>query len=271
MSVLPKKNILVVSDSIGASHPIEAALKEAGAVLHYAACATLSTDKDIPVDLVLVNHLHREQICTKALTALRTSRVASPIPIVALVEDQPSEIERVLALGAADYFTPTESLPHVISKIRVALGESLRTADTALLDITEVPHEPKRKNIKVLIVEDDPLLINLLTMRMDRAGFLYQVNRTGLVVSEDIDTFKPDVIVLDLTLPEVSGLDVLKELRANSAVQLPPVIVFSNRDSDEDRQSAQALGAARFHIKVMTDLSKLMNEIEDLVSFSARA
>jgi DNA-binding response OmpR family regulator len=77
--------------------------------------------------------------------------------------------------------------------------------------------------------------------------------------------FNPDVIVLDLMLPGRSGFEVLAEVKADDKLQQVPVIIFSNKDTAEDKQKAQDLGARGFYVKAMTDLSELIELIESLV------
>lgn len=270
MSLIPGKTILVIGDENASVHAVEAALRAAGATLIHGRCdtATIESITAQKVDLVLLNHLHDGSHCLPFLNTLRTTRLAHVLPVLALVDDNQTAIEHALSLGAADYFTPGESIDRVLLKVRVGLGESLSTADLSVLDISEKPHAPQRTNVKVCIVEDDPLLINLLSMRMERAGFRYVVHRTGEEVVREMAVFMPDVILLDLTLPTISGFEVLEALRHASHTSTVPVIIFSNRDSAEDRTRATVLGATRFYLKVMTDLSILMREIEELASFS---
>lgn len=272
MSIIPGKTILVIGDENSTVHAVEDALKTAGATLINGRCDSTTADSvdTNVVDLVLLNHLHDGSHCLPFLYTLRTTRLAQMLPILALVDEDHISIEHALALGAADYFTLQESVPHILLKVRSALGESLSTADLSVLDISEIPHTPTVHNIRILVIEDDPLLINLLGMRMDRAGFVFEINQTGLDVATSVTTFAPNMVLLDLSLPDKSGVAVLQEIRADTNNATLPVIIFSNRDSDEDRQAVQALGISRFYVKAMTDLSTLMRDIEELVALSPK-
>ena len=65
-------------------------------------------------------------------------------------------------------------------------------------------------------------------------------------------------------LPVKNGFEILAELKADLELKKIPVIVFSNRDSQEDKQKTFSLGAERFFVKAMTDLSFLIETIEEL-------
>lgn len=270
MTLIARKTILVVGDENATVHAIEDALIKAGATIVRGQCTTVTAAsiQHQSIDLVLLNHLHDGMHCMPFLTTLRSTRLATVLPVLALVEDTPDAIEHALALGAADYFTPDETVPDILLKVRVALGETMSTADHSVLDISEAAHTAQR-TVRVLVVEDDPLLINLLSMRMQRAGFLYEVNATGQDVLSSVATFNPDVILLDLTLPGVSGLTILQELSESGGGASIPVIIFSNRDSQDDKVQAMNYGAVRFYVKAMTDLSVLMQEIEELAAAHA--
>jgi len=92
----------------------------------------------------------------------------------------------------------------------------------------------------VLIIEDEPAYVDALTVALEREG--YDVSsatdgRAGVVAFLERP---PDIVLLDLMLPELSGLDVLRRIRRESDV---PVIVLSAKDSESDVVTALELGA----------------------------
>ena len=94
--------------------------------------------------------------------------------------------------------------------------------------------------IKVLLIEDDKSISNFITATMDREGYkiMHALNgREGLSLST---SFCPNVILLDLGLPDMDGLEVLQKLRSWSDV---PVIIISARTKEQEKVSALDLGA----------------------------
>ena len=63
-------------------------------------------------------------------------------------------------------------------------------------------------------------------------------------------------------LPGRDGFELLREIRADATITDMPVIIFSNRDTPEDRAAAQELGVKGFYIKALTDLTELMATLE---------
>ena len=266
MSGLSSKNILVVGDENPQIHTLEEELKKHGMIIHTSTCDSVNTElieqKDI--HLILLNHLHQRKTCIELLRDLNAAGTSRAIPVFALVHDTEEQIQEVLVLGAADYITPSESTDSVIQKIVVISGDTNTFAGTSDIDISLGEAEVSKTGIRVYVVEDDPLLRNLLSVRFERSSFPCEFNNDGQMAVQAMLSFKPDVILLDLMLPGKSGFEVLKEIKDNPVLSAIPVLIFSNRDSQEDCKQAKDLGAAGFHVKAMTDLAELVEKIESL-------
>lgn len=102
---------------------------------------------------------------------------------------------------------------------------------------------------KILVVEDDEDILQLLTFTFESAGFDVRTasnGRDGLARAMD---FRPDLIVLDLMLPGMSGLEVCKELRRLPEVASIPVIMLTARGEEMDRIVGLELGADDYLVK----------------------
>lgn len=265
MSVISGKHVLVVGDETNRVHAIEDLLIAEGATIQKTTCIETNIESiEIDrIDLVLLNHLHEGTACVELLNQLRQNRLSKVLPIFALVEDEQTNIEHALMLGAADYFTEQEDENAILAKIKIVLGETVDVATGADIDISLEKPQLSKSGVRVFVVEDDPLLRNLLAMRLDQSDFPYQFSFDGKDALKEMKNFKPDVVILDIMLPGMSGFDVLKELKSSSLKSVP-VIIFSNKDSHDDKQKASELGADRFFVKAMTDLSELIMTIESL-------
>jgi DNA-binding response OmpR family regulator len=93
----------------------------------------------------------------------------------------------------------------------------------------------------VLIVEDDPSILRGLQMNLGLEGFRTVAAHDGEEALKHARSHKPDVIVLDLMLPKLSGIDVIRALRGED--QDTPVIVLSAKDTEGDKVLALSLGA----------------------------
>ncbi|POB09386.1 response regulator transcription factor [Sulfobacillus sp. hq2] len=99
---------------------------------------------------------------------------------------------------------------------------------------------------RIMVVEDEFRSQRLLRINLEPLGYQVQCYSTGEEALAEAATFDPDIVLLDLMLPRLSGYDVLHALREQSGV---PVIVISARDQVEDRVKALGIGADDFIVK----------------------
>jgi two-component system response regulator RegX3 len=92
----------------------------------------------------------------------------------------------------------------------------------------------------VLVVEDEDSFIDALTVGLEREGFTVQVARDGAEALDVFDDVNPDVVLLDVMLPKVSGIDVCRELRARSNV---PIIMVTAKGAEIDTVVGLEVGA----------------------------
>ncbi|MCS7337771.1 MAG: response regulator [Verrucomicrobiae bacterium] len=96
---------------------------------------------------------------------------------------------------------------------------------------------------RILFVEDDPVVIAVYRNRLEREGFSIEVAEDGLVAMRSLATTKPDLVILDLMLPKVNGLEILKYIRGNTRLGAVPVIVLSNAYLPDMVKQAMLAGA----------------------------
>jgi two-component system response regulator RegX3 len=92
----------------------------------------------------------------------------------------------------------------------------------------------------VLVVEDEDSFVDALTVGLQREGFTVQVARDGAEALELFDLVEPDLVLLDLMLPRISGVDVCRQLRARSTV---PIIMVTAKSSEIDTVVGLEVGA----------------------------
>ena len=93
---------------------------------------------------------------------------------------------------------------------------------------------------KVLVVEDEKSFVEALKVGLDREGFDVKIAEDGLMALNLFRTFKPDLILLDVMLPKISGLDVCKEIRTESKV---PIIMVTAKGEEIDTVVGLEVGA----------------------------
>jgi two-component system response regulator RegX3 len=92
----------------------------------------------------------------------------------------------------------------------------------------------------VLVVEDEDSFVEALTVGLKREGFRVQVARDGAEALDIFDAVRPDLVLLDVMLPKVSGIDVCRELRRRSSV---PIIMVTAKGSEIDTVVGLEVGA----------------------------
>lgn len=116
---------------------------------------------------------------------------------------------------------------------------------------------------KILLVEDDPFIAEIYEKKLETSGFEVLNVISGKAVLNEVKKQSFDLILLDLVLPEMSGTEVLRELRHNKEYDPDiKVVVFSNLSSAEDREEVLKLGADGFISKTEFSPSEVVAEIE---------
>lgn len=114
---------------------------------------------------------------------------------------------------------------------------------------------------KILLVEDDEFIADIYKKKFESSGFEVLNIMNGRAVLKAVADQHFDLILLDLVIPEMSGLEVLKELRGP---QYPPdlrIVIFSNLSNPEDREQAVKLGANGFISKTEFSPSQVVEEV----------
>ncbi|MGA5544353.1 response regulator transcription factor [Mycobacterium sp. NPDC051198] len=120
--------------------------------------------------------------------------------------------------------------------------------------------------IRVLLVDDEPALANLVKMALHYEGWVMEVARNGQEAVTSFDETDPDVVVLDVMLPDVDGLEVLRRVRESDSYT--PTLLLTARDSVMDRTPGLAAGADDYMTKPFS-LEELMARLRGLLGRSS--
>ena len=117
---------------------------------------------------------------------------------------------------------------------------------------------------KVLWVEDDKLLSTILSKKFETTGYNLLKARDGDEAFALLQSNTPDIIVLDIVLPGMSGFDILQKIKMNDAFRKIPVIMLSNLSKQSDIDKAKLLGSNRFIVKAAVSLDEIIREVDAL-------
>ncbi|AZM96033.1 response regulator transcription factor [Vreelandella venusta] len=118
---------------------------------------------------------------------------------------------------------------------------------------------------KVLVVDDEPNIVLSLEFLMEQAGFQVVTAYDGEAALERINDSAPDLLLLDISLPGISGFDVLEHLRRSEATSQLPVIMLTAHGRDIEREKGLALGADDYITKPFSTQS-LIEKVKSLLS-----
>lgn len=117
----------------------------------------------------------------------------------------------------------------------------------------------------ILLVDDNEMNLDMLSRRLERRGFNVVSATDGRQALTKAYETKPDLILLDMSLPEISGIEVAKVLRKNVETAETPIIALTAYATDVDRQRALEAGCDDYDTKPV-DLARLLVKIEMLSS-----
>lgn len=120
--------------------------------------------------------------------------------------------------------------------------------------------------IKVLTVEDDLFLKELLAGKLSGGEFDVSYASNGEEALELANSFMPDIILLDILLPGMSGYEILEKLKADENTASIPVVILSNFGQPEDIEKGKSLGAADFLVKANNTLDAIVEKIREIAA-----
>jgi DNA-binding response OmpR family regulator len=117
---------------------------------------------------------------------------------------------------------------------------------------------------RVLLIEDEPNIIEAIRFILSRDGYRVDTHSDGNTALDAIRTRAPDVVILDVMLPNRSGYDILHDLRGDTEIGELPVLLLTARGQKKDRELAEKLGATRFMTKPFAN-NEILATVRELV------
>ncbi len=118
---------------------------------------------------------------------------------------------------------------------------------------------------KILLAEDDRFLRRACETALTRRGMTVVAAGDGEEALALIRSERPDLILLDLLMPKMTGIEVLRALKADAAIRDIPVLILSNSSRELEMHDAEALGVVGYFIKANFSLQELVDRIAAMV------
>ena len=119
---------------------------------------------------------------------------------------------------------------------------------------------------KILIIEDDPLMIRLYQKVFTFEGFKVEMAGDGEEGLEKVKSFGPTLILLDVMMPKMNGLQVLEKLKANDDTKKIPVIMLTNLAGNQDAETALAKGAVKYIVKSEYEPKDVVKMVKEIIA-----
>ncbi len=227
---LTARRVLVVEDSPTVSEQLTRYLEAWGAQVSVdpTGAAVLEQVLAAPPDVILLDIHLPGRSGWQVLAQLRAEPRTRAIPVVVVAVSD--ERERGWALGVADYIVKPVSR----ARLREALEKALRPAPGLA--------QPRRRPV-VLLAEDNLMMQTTYSDYLAAAGYEMRLAVTGREVLEQVQAAPPDIILMDVQMPEMDGLEAIQRLRADPATAVIPIIALTALAMPGDRERCLAAGA----------------------------
>lgn len=121
---------------------------------------------------------------------------------------------------------------------------------------------------KILIVEDDALMVNLYKKVFEREGFEVSLAQRGAEGISKAKEVLPDLVLLDIMMPEMDGFEVLSKLKADDVTKSIKVIVLTNLAGTGDEERALEMGALKYIVKSEHDPDEVVNLAKEVMEIN---
>jgi DNA-binding response OmpR family regulator len=190
-------------------------------------------------DLILLDLLLPDRNGLELLSSLKADPLTRDIPV--MVVSVTKDSVRALSLGAAECLAKPVDGRAVVGVVRRLLDKSMDGAT-------------------VLVVDDETDTVDFIRDTLKSEGLRVQVAHDGRQALDLLERRRPDLVLLDIMLPELSGFEVLEAIARNPSLNGTPVIVLAAGGGDADARRGLALGARRYMSKPF-DVRDLVSEV----------
>ncbi|MGB7211048.1 MAG: response regulator [Gemmatimonadales bacterium] len=203
-------------------------------------------------DLVLLDLFLPDEDGRRLLSRWRAAPDTATLPVFVLSAQLGIDVKtECFTLGADAYFEkpiePAMVAAAVASRLARGAPETLARLPTPP-SVIEAPTKLVAA-ARVLLAEDDPLIADIVTHRLGKAGHRVTHVRNGVAAIAAIQRDRPDLLILDIKMPEMDGIEVLQRIRAEMAVPRLPIIIVTALSDEEDIVRGFSLGADDYLVK----------------------
>ncbi|MCR4322689.1 MAG: response regulator [Candidatus Azambacteria bacterium] len=128
----------------------------------------------------------------------------------------------------------------------------------------------EEKKIKIVLVEDEEVLLEVLESKLKKEGYEVFSAKDGQAGLDLIGAIRPDLVLLDIIMPRMDGLEVLAHLHNDAILSHIPVIIISNSGQEVEIEKAKALGARDYLVKAEFDPQEVLDKMRALLHLEGK-
>ncbi len=121
---------------------------------------------------------------------------------------------------------------------------------------------------KILVVEDDPMISSMYKTKFEADGFEVFTADNGATGLELIKKEEPDIVMLDIILPQLDGFSVLEQIKKDKTTKDIPVIMLTNLSTEEDKEKGKKMGALDYLVKASLTPGQISEKIKKILKIN---
>ena len=118
---------------------------------------------------------------------------------------------------------------------------------------------------RIAIIEDDPTISQMYRMKFEADGFDVRMAGNGKIGVDLVKSFKPDIILLDIQMPEMDGAEALKLIREHKDSKDTPVIILTNLGEEEAPSEMRSLGISSYIVKANNTPRQVVAHVKNTI------
>ena len=119
---------------------------------------------------------------------------------------------------------------------------------------------------RILIIEDDPLMSRMYQKIFTFEGYEVDLADNGADGLEKVRSQKPNLILLDIMMPKMNGLEVLSKLKSDPETKALPVVILTNLAGEKDAETAMSKGAVKYIVKSEYEPKQVANMVKEVLA-----
>ena len=221
-------------------------------------------------DLILLDVVMPEMDGYQTLQKMKANPKIKKLRVIFLSNlGQHDQVEAGMKMGAEGYIiksslTPSSLVAEVEKILKVDPKE--KPNGTAVPKTQPIKAEnvdkPLCQGLKILLIEDNPVIIDMYRIRLEKEGAEVTVAKNGAWGIKQAGNGEYDVILMDMVMPAINGLQAIKDLKKSRETANIPIIVFSNSAQEEDMEEAVSAGAEKYFVKSAITPASIVQEVK---------